>query len=135
VKAATSVKEYYLDDAAVQAWVLQGCGLKLDAIRLMHVNNQFVYQGDDEYDGLLHAEDISETVFSRIDTIGEQKDAFMEMLVGDMPDIEMGGQCYSPYECDFCTFCQPDNMPEYPLTALPRMCKLGSDQANLLKYK
>jgi hypothetical protein len=121
VKAATSVKEYYLDDAAVQAWVLQGCGLKLDAIRLMHVNNQFVYQGDDVYDGLLHAEDISETVFSRIDTIGEQKDAFMKMLAGDMPDIEMGKQCYSPYECDFCAFCQPDNMPEYPLTALPRM--------------
>jgi len=121
VKAATSVKQYYLDDAAVQAWVLQGCGLKLDAVRLMHVNNQFIYQGDDVYDGLLHAEDISATVFSRIDTIGEQKDAFMEMLAGDMPDIEMGEQCYSPYECDFCAFCQPDNMPEYPLTVLPRM--------------
>jgi len=43
VKAATSVKDYYLDDAAVQAWVLQGCGLKLASVRLMHVNNQFVY--------------------------------------------------------------------------------------------
>jgi len=26
VKAATSVKPYYLNDAAIQAWVLQGCG-------------------------------------------------------------------------------------------------------------
>jgi hypothetical protein len=121
VKAATSVKEYYLNDAAVQAWVLQGCGLKLDAVRLMHVNNQFVYQGDGIYDGLLHAEDISEAVFSRIGTIGEQKDAFMEMLAGDMPDIEMGDQCYSPHECDYCAFCQPDDLPEYPLTVLPRM--------------
>ena len=121
VKAATSVKPYYLNDAAVQAWVLQGSGLKLASVRLMHVNNQFVYQGDDQYDGLLHAEDISDIVFSRIDTIGEQKDTFMAMLAGDMPDIEMGKQCYSPYECEFCAYCQPDDLPEYPLNVLPRM--------------
>jgi len=121
VKAATSVKPYYLNDAAIQAWVLQGCGLKLAAVRLMHVNNQFVYQGDGQYDGLLHAEDISDIVYSRMDGIGAQKDAFIEMLAGDMPDIEMGGQCYSPFECDFCAFCQPDDLPEYPLNALPRM--------------
>jgi len=121
VKAATSVKAYYLNDAAVQAWVLQGCGLKLASVRLMHVNNQFVYQGDEQYDGLLHAADISDIVFSRIDAIGEKKDAFMAMLAGDMPDIEMGEQCYSPYECEFCAFCQPDDLPEYPLNILPRM--------------
>ncbi len=120
VKAATSVKDYYLDDAAVQAWVLQGCGLKLASVHLMHVNNQFVYQGDDDYDGLLHAEDISHTVFSRIESIAEKKDAFIEMLAGDMPDLEMGGQCYSPYECDFCSFCHPDDLPEYPVSILPR---------------
>jgi len=121
VKAATSVKPYYLNDAAIQAWVVQGCGLKLAAVRLMHVNNQFVYQGDGQYDGLLHAEGISDIVYARMDSIGAQKDAFIEMLAGDMPDIEMGEQCYSPFECDFCAFCQPDDLPEYPLNALPRM--------------
>ena len=121
VKAATSVKNYYFDDAAVQAWVLQGCGLKLASVHLMHVNNQFVYQGDGNYDGLLYPADISDIVFSRIDSIDVQKDEFMEMLVGDMPDIEMGKQCYSPYECEFCAFCQPDDLPKYPLNVLPRM--------------
>jgi len=109
-----------LNDAAVQAWVLQGCGLKLDEVRLMHVNNKFVYQGNDDYEGLLHAEDISDVVFSRIDSIAAQKDGFMEMLAGDMPDIEMGNQCYSPYECDFCSYCQPNDLPEYPVSILPR---------------
>jgi len=60
-------------------------------------------------------------VFSRMDNIGEKKNAFMAMLAGDMPDIEMGEQCYSPYECEFCAFCQPDDLPEYPLNILPRM--------------
>jgi len=120
VKAATSVKAYYLDDAAVQAWVLKGCGLTLAAVRLMHVNNQFVYQGAGHYDGLLHAEDISDIVFARLDTIGKQKDAFMRMLAGSMPDVAMGEQCYSPYECDFCAYCAPDDVPEYPVSILPR---------------
>jgi len=120
VKAAVSVKDYYLDDAAVQAWVLKGCSLKLAAVRLMHVNNQFTYQGDGNYDGLLHAEDITDIVSSRLKGIGKQKDAFMRMLAGDMPDIAMGEQCYSPYECDFCAYCQPDNLPEYPVSILPR---------------
>ncbi len=120
VKAATSVKEYYLNDTAVQAWVLQGCGLKLDAVRLMHVNNQFVYQGDENYEGLLHAEDITQRIESRIQGIKAQKDAFMKMLSGDEPDIAMGGQCYSPFECDFCSYCQPNDLPEYPVSILPR---------------
>jgi len=121
VKAATSVKEYYLNDTAVQAWVLQGCGLKLDAVCLMHLNNQFVYQGDGYYEGLLHAEDITQRIESRIQGIKIQKDAFMDMLSGDEPDVAMGSQCYSPFECDFCSYCQPKNLPEYPVTVLPNL--------------
>jgi len=87
---------------------------------LMHVNNQFVYQGDGDYEGLLHAEDITQRIDSRIQGIKAQKDAFMDMLSGDEPDIAMGGQCYSPFECDFCSYCQPDDLPEYPVSILPR---------------
>jgi len=121
VKAATSVKVHYLNDAAIQAWVLQGCGLKLASVHLMHVNNQFIYQGDGVYDRLLHAADISDIVLSRIETIGEQKDAFLEMLAGDVPDIKMGKQCNSPYACEFCSYCDPGDGPEYPLNVLPRL--------------
>jgi len=121
VKASTSVKPYHLNDAAIQAWVLMGCGLKLADVHLMHVNNQFVYGGDGNYEGLLVAEDISAIVFPRMDAIGEQKEAFMQMLQGDVPEIEMGDQCYSPYECQFCSWCDPGDGPAYPLTVLPRM--------------
>ena len=134
VKGATSVKDYYLNDAAVQAWVLQGCGLKLNEVRLMHVNNKFVYQGNDNYEGLLHAEDISDVVLSRIDSIAAQKDGFMEMLAGDIPDIEMGNQCYSPYECDFCSYCQPNDLPEYPVSILPRSNAKQRDALNNAGY-
>ncbi len=121
VKGATSVKPHYIPDATVQAWVLEGCGLKLNAVRLMHVNNQFVYQGNGNYDGLLAAEDISAQVNELLGSIPDQKAAFVAMLNGHEPSIEMGNQCSDPYECEFCSYCQPDDLPEYPLTVLPNL--------------
>ncbi len=121
VKGATSVKPCYIPDATVQAWVLQGCGLKLAAVRLMHVNNRFVYQGDGNYDGLLTAEDISKQVDALIDSIPGQKDSFVAMLNGNEPAIEMGKQCSDPYACEFCPYCSPDDSPEYPVAILPNL--------------
>jgi len=43
----------------------------------------------------------------------------MKMLDGDLPDIKMGDQCYSPYECEFCDYCQPEDQPEYPVSTFP----------------
>lgn len=121
VKGATSVKPHYIPDTAVQAWVLQGCGLKLKAVRLMHVNNKFIYQGDANYDGLLVAEDIGKQVNALLDSIPDQIAAFVAMLNSDEPAIEMGSQCANPYECEFCPYCQPDDLPEYPITVLPNL--------------
>jgi len=121
VKGATSVKDYYIPDVAVQYWVLHGCGLKLDAARLMYVNNQFVYQEDGNYEGLLIAEDISGQVNELLASIPDQKEAFVAMLNADEPAIAMGAQCKNPYECEFCAYCSPDDLPEYPVSILPNL--------------
>jgi hypothetical protein len=121
VKGATSVKPYYIPDATVQAWVLQGCGLKLEAVHLMYVNNRFVYQGDDNYDGLLAAEDVGKQVNALIDSVTEKKALFVAMLNGNEPVVEMGNQCGNPYACEFCPYCSPDDLPEYPVTILPNL--------------
>ena len=41
VKSATSVKDEYYPDCAVQAWVLQGNDVTVERVELAHVNNQF----------------------------------------------------------------------------------------------
>lgn len=120
VKGATSVKQHYIPDVAIQAWVA-GSGLDLQAIRLMHVNNQFVYQGDGNYKGLLLAQDVGPYVMPLMSAIPEQKDEFAIMLRGDEPDIAMGKQCTDPYECEFCAYCMPENVPEYPVSVLPNL--------------
>jgi hypothetical protein len=120
VKGSTSVKPHYISDAAIQAWVLQGCGLKLASVKLMYVNSAFIYQGDDDYQGLLHVEDVSEEVFESLSSIGDKKVSLMKMLTEDMPDIEMGEQCRSPFDCEFISTCQTNEQPEYPISVLPR---------------
>ena len=47
VKSSTSKKDIHLPDVAVQYHVLRGAGLDVDHIRLMHLNNQYVYGGKD----------------------------------------------------------------------------------------
>ena len=58
-------------------------------------------------------------MFERVKSIGEQKDKLVAMLAGDVPDVAMGEQSHSPFECEFCAFCQPEDQPEYPVSLLP----------------
>ena len=120
VKASTSVKNHYIADVAIQAWVLRGCGLKLASTNLMHVNSQFVYQGDDDYHGLLHAEDISSTVFDVLTAIGNKKSELVSALESELPEVEMGEQCSSPFTCEFVSVCQKVIQPDFPVSLLPR---------------
>jgi hypothetical protein len=62
VKASTSVKDYHILDCAIQEWVLRNAGISLTSISLAHINNQFVYHGDGNYDGLLAQHDLTDEV-------------------------------------------------------------------------
>jgi len=120
VKASTSVKAHYINDVAVQAWVLQGCGLNVCSVNLMHVNNRFIYQGDGDYRGVLCSQDISADVFKRRPIIDEKRTEVVQMLSSDLPDISVGDHCHSPYSCEFLSICHTEKQPEYPVSVLPR---------------
>lgn len=119
VKAATSVKDYYLTDAAIQTWVIENAGYSLDKVEIGHVNNQFVYPGKGNYDGLLVFEDIKDAVGEIKGNVPKWLRDFRKMLGGDMPDIEVGPQCTSPFDCPFTGYCNTDET-EYPVSCLPR---------------
>ena len=69
VKASTRVKPEHVHDCAVQAWVHLGAGYPLGGIALAHVNNQFIYQGDGKYDGLLAESELTEQVFELLPSV------------------------------------------------------------------
>ncbi|ACL06477.1 conserved hypothetical protein [Desulfatibacillum aliphaticivorans] len=126
VKGSTSVKDYYLDDCAVQYWVSTGSGCQINKVELAHIDKTFVYPGDGNYQGLLKHVDITNEVIARQEDVPRWVSSFQKMLSSPTPEIEIGEQCVTPYECPFCNFCWPEE-PEYPLTALPRISQ------NLLK--
>ena len=118
VKSSTSVKDYHLTDAAIQAWVVQGVGLELEKVSLGHINNEFVYPGHGNYQGLFVFEDITKEIQPLLSEVPGWIERFKAVLEGALPEVEPGKQCFSPFECPFWSRCVKDE-PEYPVDILP----------------
>ena len=99
VKAATSVKDYYYDDAAVQACVMESAGCPARQFSIAHVNSSFVYPGGGNYDGLLETVDVTADMEPIQEKVGGWVDEARSVLAGKEPEIRMGGQCDDPYPC------------------------------------
>ncbi len=107
VKSSMKVKNEQCEDVAFQRYCLIKKGLKIRKTYLMHINPDFIKQGEiDPYKFML-----SEDVTGEIDKISlsDIKSRVEEMvkLVSNvsMPDIKIGPQCFTPYECSLKSFC------------------------------
>ena len=122
VKASTSVKDYHRDDVAFQAFVAKATDLPVNKIILAHINNQFIYPGEQDYEGLFTEADLTQEAFSREDEVKEWvKESQSIAQQKDMPDIQTGPHCHDPYECGFFKFCQSqEEQADYPIDWLPR---------------
>lgn len=127
VKASTSVKDYHVLDCAIQDWVLRHSGINVTSIALAHIDNQFVYPGHGDYRGLLTENDLTEEVRTLEPTVLELVAKARDAVSGPMPNVAIGGQCTSPYECQFIGHCWPTHA-EYPVTGL------GGSRARLAEY-
>ncbi len=118
VKASTSVKEYHLNDCAIQLWVLEKLGLDVVRVDLAHINNQFVYPGGGDYNGLFTCEDVTAEALSLQPMVPQLITEMRDMLDGPEPEIPMGAQCTKPFECPFIDHCKGDQA-EMPVSWLP----------------
>ena len=126
VKASTSVKDYHVLDCAIQDWVMRHVGLPVTSISLAHINNQFVYQGGESYNGLLAEVDLTNEVQAVEPTVDVLISRAREAVTGPVPEIHVGAQCSKPYECQFIDHCWPTDA-EYPIAGLGgSKAKLGS---------
>ncbi len=117
VKASTKVKPEHIHDCAVQAWVHLESGYPLSRISLAHINNQFIYQGDRNYQGLLMEHDLTEQVFKLLPSVPIWVEQARAAAAGPMPDVPVGQHCTSPYACPFLEYCWPHDT-EYPIIGL-----------------
>jgi len=68
----------------------------------VHINNQYVKDGDIEVGKLFTIQDLTEIEES---VVSEEIRKQREMLTGDLPDIDIGEHCSNPYDCDFVGHC------------------------------
>lgn len=106
VKSSTEVKEVYLNDVAVQLYVLEGADFPIRKAFLMHVNNEYVRKGPIDPQGLFALEDVTEEARDRQGTVPKELKAMQAMLAkSQAPTIDIGTQCFTPYTCDFQDHC------------------------------
>ena len=127
VKSSASVKDYHHDDIAVQAFIVQSAGVNLKSVALAHVDNSWIYPGNEDYRGLLVENDLTAEAFARTEEVkGWINEAQSIVAKPTAPEIAIGNQCDSPYECGFCDYCyrgipQP-KQAEYPIQWLRLRC-------------
>jgi hypothetical protein len=117
VKASASLKEQHVPDCAIQAAVIEGAGYPLRKVSLAHINTDFVYEREGDYDDLLSLVEITDQVRALAPQVKGWAEQATNMLAGDVPDIQVGPHCHKPYDCPLLSFCTPQG-PEYPISVL-----------------
>ena len=87
VKSATRLKEYHLQDIAIQGWVAEGAGVPLDGLSVAVIDTDFVYPGGGDYRGLLREIPVADQARPLMAHIPGWVRGFNELLAGPLPAI------------------------------------------------
>jgi hypothetical protein len=122
VKASSRVAPVHVDDCAVQRYVLEGAGLRIDSVELVHVNTAYVRgPGPIDWAGLFQRADLTSEVAAAVARVRERV-ASLHAVLGEpgAPEVEPSRHCFDPYPCEFwdhCTRAKPGDWIFY----LPRI--------------
>jgi hypothetical protein len=105
VKNSTKIKDLHLEDVAFQYYVLTKAGIPVSKACLVHINNQYVRNGDLEVDKLFMPNDLTEAIIDKQELIEEEIKRQREILSKGMPEIDVGEYCSDPYDCAFMGHC------------------------------
>ena len=119
VKSSASVKEIHLPDVAVQYHVLRGLGVGVEKAGILHLNNQYVYDGKDlDLGQLFLFSDLTERVLGQQEEVLRRVNQLKEVLAADSPPmIQPSRHCLRPYPCEFWDHCT-EGMPESWIVSL-----------------
>lgn len=114
VKSSTAAKDVHLSDVSVQHHVLNGAGLSIEKAGILHLNNQYVYDGQRiDLDSLFNFADLTDQLFAQAQRVPAQLDGFKQMLAAESaPVIPPDRHCKNPYPCEFWEHCIR-KMPEF----------------------
>ncbi len=124
VKSSTSVKDYHRDDVAIQSLVARDAGLSLKSVSLAYIDNTWTYPGNEDYQGLLVEENLSDQAFSRETEVRQWIADARQTMAGGEPEVKTGPQCANPFACGFYAHCAASEpQAEHPIGWLPSFRK------------
>ena len=126
VKQSTDVKDYHLDDIALQRYAFVGAGYDVRHSILMHLDRGYVRWGELDPKKMFLLEDCTDLAQSRMAGIASHLKFLLDVAnQSDEPLAPIGRHCKSPFECDYMEYCwQP--VPEYSVFNVFGGAKLDS---------
>lgn len=123
VKSATKVKDINLHDVSFQKYVYEKVGLKIRKCFLMHINNEYCFNGQIEPKELFVQTEITEGVKEFSEGI-ENRIAEMKKIINSdkEPCCKIHIKCDDPYECAIKDECW-NSIPENNVFDFYRMLK------------
>jgi hypothetical protein len=126
VKSSTRTKDVNIWDVAFQAGAIEGAGVKLRRLSLMHINTSYVRQGPIEPARLFATDDITELARNRMRDVPRMFAEYAATISGPKPVVPIGPHCVSPYTCAMKDVCW-NHLPEHHVTTMVRAGKKAFD--------
>lgn len=110
IKSATSVKEEYIKDLSFQKHVFENAGYKVNQCWVLHLNPEYVRQGNLNVNQLFKIEDVSEQVAEFYPNVPVFTEQYMKTQTGKKePEILLHKACK---DCPYYQYCGKE-VPEY----------------------
>lgn len=117
VKSTTQAKTEHVPDVAVQMFVLEKAGLKIERAELMHLNRECRYP---DLSNLFVRTDLTKEARNLQPAVRNEIASQLRMLQGGLPSIAPGPFCTDPRDCPFLHRCRPE-LPEHHISNLYRI--------------
>ena len=106
VKSSLKLSTTYYNDAALQYYVLHGCGVPLSDFQLMYLNAGFVKDGPIDVKKLFQLTSVIDYAREQEPVIAANVERLKNVVaLPHAPQVEIGDHCYEPYTCDFLGHC------------------------------
>jgi predicted RecB family nuclease len=129
VKSTADLKDYHLEDVAIQSYVLSGSGLKLASVWLAHVNREYVLTGTavDPHQFFFFRNLTTRAKNLQPELVFRLRSQFHILALPTPPEVPTGSHCVNPVVCEFFHHCnQP--LPEDHIGYLPRLHASAAEQ-------
>lgn len=111
VKSTSKVEDKHKPDIAYQYYVLTKLGIPVSKVYLMHIDPEYVRNGDLDVTGLFDPKDKTDValeMFDEVDSTIKKLASYMQQE--EEPEMPLGRQCFKPYDCTFFKYCSR-NLP------------------------